>query len=278
MWGKFKSYEAALKEVKRARDPYGKGRKVSSILRLKLRADDVIELYDCGAKFVEFWPDDTITVFFPGRVLPSTYSKIGIVVYRHRGKNAVIHQYGCYDVSLRKLENHIPAVDGLRFDHATGECLNAVAWPERHTDKEAARRWKSKIRTFKKGFQVALKVGAFDDLIGVDWQVDIVRNPYNMIGLSYAADFLMHLEASNFREMFRLVYARTNWWIKHDLHRASDFQKREKIIMQMFDNFYARHRDDIRKRAGCYIEDVPQLPQSDGLPYGTTDAASIGVA
>src|SRR5690606_12378101 len=66
-----------------------------------------------------------------------------------------------YDFGLAR-QQLVPAVDGVKFNMVTGECLNPLPWPVRVDQPDKAREWRRRWSRFRRTFRTMAKVGAFD--------------------------------------------------------------------------------------------------------------------
>lgn len=265
---RFLDYNTARQEAERARSKSA-GKRLDGSTRLHIDGD-LLHLRVRGKRIATIRPDNSVEVFFPDA--PSFYycKWLGLVPFAAaRGKTAILH-VAQFPRSLRfgyeVLDKYIarktapPAVDGIRFDLVTGECLNPSPWleRERHADKELE--WKRQLRAFKRTLKTMAKVGAFNhlfvqsweewyDMRGPDWTPATAEELHTLIvtGECQKVVDLLALDQGFYQGTYTISTERTT-----------------ERVLNAFDTVYARHRDAVRKLAGCYSEHLPseQIDQS----------------
>lgn len=251
------SYQDAYNRAKRARNPLV-GRKLDRHCRLSFRAGGIHLTVD-DKLIAIIRQDDTVELKIPGTVNGYYYTKwLGVISRRYDSRRVgLIHErqfpryrtsngFEVYDYARVK-EYLVPAVDGVRFNMITGECLNPIPWPMRRDQRDKALEWRRKWTKFRKAFTTMAKVGAFDHiLINVGLTTPIPPELFHR-----------YVQDDEYHEMAKLLSWSANYSLR--MGTLEGRLTRAEFYTEALCSTYASLRDKVRGCAGCYIEELPRL-------------------
>jgi len=192
------SYASAEYYNKKARSQE-KGRPLLSWGRIKRLADGSFEVSDkrfnSGTMVIGvITPDNKFTFKLNDEqahciqnTLSSSLSNALPFIWHRVGKKRwrVIHKYNMQGSRYYEIMRQAPEYfNGITFDLSTGKCVNRKPDLITTVNKEARKRWRGKLGTFKRGIKVRAKMGVFDALyqeLMKDFDSNAAYQNYNYI-------------------------------------------------------------------------------------------------
>lgn len=238
----YDTYKELHDYVRRARDPVGHGRKLTSAFRLFYHGEYIEVVHD-GRPFAKVYPDDTAELIMPTRqainrgqslslnlwkVLPMQFLRIGNDRYKVKPKgHAKGHEY----------------FQHMRINIVTGEIINPKSM-EPVVDAEKRKQWLRGLKAFRLQLRAMARVGVFEGKHEHYQYINIER-------LKHISDCIMNGAVSP-QAVDILVCATSPWRTE----RANGKSTYGEAVVRMFESVVKSQSRELRNMAG--VIDIPE--------------------
>ena len=235
----YKSYEELNDYLRRARDPVGKGRKLTAAFRL-FGGPETISIYHGATVIAHVFPDNTAQFVATTRAVASKGQSLATNLWKVLPMEFVRIATNRYRVRPRGVSKGHEYFQYMRINLKTGEITNPKNM-EPVVDSDKRKQWLRGLKAFRLQLRAMARVGALEGR----------HDTFNYINderLKHISDCIMNGTVSP-QAVAILVSATSPW-------RSIGDKSYGETVVRMFENTVKSHSRELRSMAG--VIDIPK--------------------